>query len=92
MEVGELQQQSNIVPNTVEDHDGAEQQEEQQQQCNTQPVSIFQNISRTFRCILSVLLTRNNKIIACLFLPEPARNRVLVAFLEVKNMIHRVGS
>ena len=47
----ELQQQSNTVTNTVEEHNGAEQQEEQQQQCNTQPVSIVQNISRTFRCI-----------------------------------------
>ena len=49
-----------------EKHDGEEQQQEVQQQCNTGPVSISQNnyclpyISRTFRYIISVK-TRNNK-------------------------------
>ena len=50
----------------------------------THPVSISQNIyclpciSRTFRCILSVMTKRETKN-ACLFLPEePAHNRVLV--------------
>ena len=72
--------------------------EEEETLCNTQPVSILQNInclpniSQTFRCILSVILTRNNKTIACLFLPELARNWVLVAFLEAKNITHRVRS